>query len=210
MQISKNSIERAILIALIGGAIIFSPMGGKIVVGLARYYLKKWWEKGGPYIPPENDAEQVRASICKLKRNDYINWKHDKKKNVIKLELTPKGKQLFEQIKLDDITISVPKQWDGRWRFVLFDVPEKRRNYRDVLRDRLKSLGFFQFQKSVWIHPFECGKEVRYLCEYWGITPYTIMFTVKVGNDRVLRRYFLKKGVLLRQHLTLFDKGIRY
>lgn len=68
----------------------------------------------------------------------------------------------------------------------------------------------FQFQKSVWIHPFECGKELRCVCEYLKITPYTMMFTAKIENDRILRRYFLREGVLLRHHLSLLDKGVRY
>ena len=210
MTFGKNSIEKAILIGLVGGAIMFSPMGSKVVIALARYYVKKWWDEGGPYMPPEADPEQVRQSIYKLKRNDYVKWKFDKRRNIAMLELTPKGKKVFGRAKLDDITIIKKDKWDGQWRFFLFDVPEKRRSFRDVLRAKLKNLGFFQFQKSVWIYPFECEKELRYVCEFLGITSYTIMFTAKIDNDRILRRYFLREGVLLRRHLSLLDKGIRY
>jgi len=210
MKINKNSVEMAILIALIGGAVIISPMGGKVVIALARYYVKKWWEKGGPYIPPENDPEQVRQSVYRLKRNDYIKWRYNKKKKQVILELTKKGKKCFGNSKLNDVTISVPSKWDEQWRFVFFDIPEKRRSFRDVLRSKLKRLGFFQFQKSVWIYPFECEKEVRFLCEYFGITPYTMTFTAKIDNDRILRRYFLNEGILLRRHVSLLDKGVRY
>ena len=214
IALTSESVERAVLFTLVGGAIVLSPMGGKVVIALARYYLKKWWDEGGPYILPEKDPAQVRQSIYKLKRNDYISWKYNKRKNVITLELTSKGRRIFQESgeakNITNITISAPKQWDGQWRFFLFDIPEKRRNFRDILRDRLKSLGFFQFQKSVWIHPFECEKELRYICEYLGITPYTIMFTAKIDKDRILRRYFLREGVLLRRHLNLLDKGMRY
>lgn len=210
MKLDKNSVEIAILIALVGGAVIISPMGGKVVIALARYYIKKWWDKGGPYVPPENDPEQIRQSIYRLKRNDYIKWKYNKEKKQVILELTKKGKKYFDNSKLEDITISVPDKWDAKWRFVFFDIPEKRRSFRDVLRSKLKSLGFFQFQKSVWVYPFECEGEVRYLCEYFGVTPYTMTFTAKIGNDRILRRYFLKEGVLLRRHLSLRDRGVRY
>lgn len=210
MRVKQNSVEKAILIALLGGAVVLSPMGGKLVIALARYYIKKWWEEGGPYVPPENDPAQVRQSIYKLQRNKYINWRYDKKKNVVKFELTKKGKKFFEVSKIDDLTIPIPKLWDQQWRFVLFDIPEKRRSFRNVLRDKLKHLGFFQFQKSVWVYPFECEEEIRYLCEYFGITPYVIAFTAKIDNDRVLRRYFLKQGILLRYHVSLLDKGVRY
>ncbi len=210
MILNKNSIEKAILFGLVGGAVILSPMGSKVVIALVRYYVKKWWEEGGPYVPPESDAEQVRQSIYKLKRNHYVRWRFDKKENVARIELTPKGQKVFGKAKLDDITVIKKDKWDGQWRFFLFDVPEKRRSLRDVLRSKLKNLGFFQFQKSVWIYPFECERELRYVCEFLGITPYTMMFAAKIDNDRILRRYFLREGVLLRRHLSLLDKGMKY
>jgi len=62
--------EQAILIALIGSAVVLNPMGGRVVVNIAKYYLKKWWDKGGPYIPPEKDPERVRNSLYYLKQNN--------------------------------------------------------------------------------------------------------------------------------------------
>ena len=210
MKLKKDSIEKAILIGLLPAVLVLSPMGGKIVLGLASYYIKKWWEKGGPYVPPEADPGRVRGSIYKLKRNDYIRWKIDKKKNIARVELTEKGKKILGSANIDDITIVKKDDWDGQWRFFLFDVPEKQRGLRDILRAKLKDLGFFQFQKSVWMYPFQCEEELRCLCEYMEATPYATMFTAKVDNDRILRRYFLRQGILLRRHLNLLDKGVRY
>lgn len=207
---TKRKIEKAILISLIIGPVLLSPMGGKVVVNIAKYYLKKWWEKGGPYIPAEADEEQVRLSIYNLKRRNYIQIKPTKKKNVFTIELTDKGKKFFNKISLNGVSIAVPKEWDGHWRFFLFDIPEKHKNLREILRDKLKGLKFFQFQKSVWIHPFDCEKELNLICGYLGITPYTMTFTTKIENDRVLRRYFLRQGVLLRRLVSLLDKGICY
>ncbi len=209
MKIDKNSVEKAILIALLGGALVISPMGGRVVWALAKYYLRKWWEEGGPYIPPEKDPEQVRQSIYKLKRNNYIRWKYNKKENIIELTLTKKGKKVFGHVQFEDVTVPHPKEWDKQWRFFLFDIPEKSKSLRDGLRAKLKSLGFFQFQKSVWIYPYECEKEMRYVCEYLGITPFTIMFTAKIDSDKILRKYFYDKRVLPRTYLDIRNKYIR-
>ncbi len=207
---TRKNIEKAIVIGLIMGPVLLSPMSGHIIVNIAKYYLKKWWEKGGPYVPPENDEEQVRLSIYNLKRRNYIQIKPARKKNVFTLKLTDKGKRFFSKINFGDISIAAPKEWDGRWRFFMFDIPEKHKNFREILRDKLKKLNFFQFQKSVWLHPFDCEKELNLICDYLGITPYTMTFTAEIENDRVLRRYFLRQGVLLRRHANLLDKGIRY
>ena len=43
------------------------------------------------------------------------------------------------------------REWDGRWRLVLFDVPTKQNTYRKRLRRYLQSRGFGYLQNSVWI-----------------------------------------------------------
>jgi len=45
------------------------------------------------------------------------------------------------------------RRWDGRWRLVLFDVPESRRSTRDKLRKYLHRHGFGFLQNSVWVTP---------------------------------------------------------
>jgi len=52
------------------------------------------------------------------------------------------------------------EDWDGKWRAVFFDIPEVQRDLRDNLRFELKKLGFGLWQRSVWITPFDIGKEL--------------------------------------------------
>lgn len=52
------------------------------------------------------------------------------------------------------------KQWNGKWFMVFFDVPEIQRNKRDYLRKFLRELGFYPYQKSVYLFPYECEKEI--------------------------------------------------
>jgi len=52
------------------------------------------------------------------------------------------------------------KKWDGKWFMVFFDVPELQRNKRDFLRRFLRQVGFYRYQKSVYIFPYECEKEI--------------------------------------------------
>jgi phenylacetic acid degradation operon negative regulatory protein len=43
--------------------------------------------------------------------------------------------------------------WDGKWRMVVFDVPEKMCALRNNLRRHLRSAHFGGLQRSVWISP---------------------------------------------------------
>lgn len=45
------------------------------------------------------------------------------------------------------------RPWDGKWRLVLFDVPESRMALRTKLRRRLRALHFGYLQNSVWASP---------------------------------------------------------
>lgn len=45
------------------------------------------------------------------------------------------------------------RPWDGRWRLVLFDVPETQRALRQRLRHQLRTFGFGYLQNSAWITP---------------------------------------------------------
>jgi phenylacetic acid degradation operon negative regulatory protein len=45
------------------------------------------------------------------------------------------------------------RHWDGRWRLVLFDLPNAQSKLRDRLRTQLRRLRFGWLQNSVWISP---------------------------------------------------------
>ena len=55
------------------------------------------------------------------------------------------------------------REWDGRWRLVLFDVPTAQNSHRARLRRYLRDKGFGCLQKSVWITPDSLETEQRML-----------------------------------------------
>jgi virulence-associated protein VapD len=59
------------------------------------------------------------------------------------------------------------KNWDGIWRAIIFDVPEKKRYKRNFLRRELKLMGFKELQHSVWITPYDVEKELLCLLKLW-------------------------------------------
>ncbi len=57
------------------------------------------------------------------------------------------------------------RRWDGRWRLVLFDVPEARGSTRNTLRRYLRNRGFGYLQNSVWITPDPVPQERAILAD---------------------------------------------
>lgn len=65
--------------------------------------------------------------------------------NQLIFKLTHQGEQfLLENFDKDF-------KWDGKWRIVMFDIPEQKRLVRDLFRRNLKKWGFLPIQKSVWV-----------------------------------------------------------
>lgn len=57
------------------------------------------------------------------------------------------------------------RAWDGRWRMVLFDVPNKQNARRERLRRYLRDRGFGYLQNSVWVSPHPLVTERKILAD---------------------------------------------
>ena len=105
--------------------------------------------------------------------------------------LSNKGKKEVLQFDIDAMHIEPQDPWDGKWRMVFFDIDEGEKKMREALRERLKAMGFYQMQKSVYIHPFPCTKQIAYLREVFCI-PHSVKLAVveSLENDDDLRKIY--------------------
>jgi DNA-binding transcriptional regulator PaaX len=107
------------------------------------------------------------------------------------LELTQKGAKKLSEWKHHDYQLPHPKMWDGKWRILIFDIPEKRRWLRDRVRDTLLAVGFKRLQKSVWVYPFDCEDFITLLKADFKIGRDLLYLIVEgLENDAALRDYF--------------------
>lgn len=107
------------------------------------------------------------------------------------LELTAKGVKVLRIWEHRGYTLTRPKQWDGKWRILIFDIPEKRRWLRDRIRSTLHAIGFKQLQRSVWVYPFDCEDFIALLKADFKIGKDLLYLIVEgLENDRALRDYF--------------------
>ncbi|MBL7045102.1 MAG: hypothetical protein ISR98_00675 [Parcubacteria group bacterium] len=107
------------------------------------------------------------------------------------IEITEKGKKWLLKYKLDDMEIKKPKKWDGLWRIVIFDIPEKRKKARNAINLKLKNLGFYPIQKSTFIYPYECRNEIDFVAEHSFARKYINYIIAKeIDNSKKLRKIF--------------------
>lgn len=136
------------------------------------------------------ERRSLHRAIKNLYSSKIIDIKEDKD-GITTLILTEKGKQKALRYDLANITVPEMKKWDNKWRVVLFDIPETRKKIRDALRFHLKKMGFFEFQKSVFAHPFECKDEIDYLIEFYDIRRYVRLLVAEtIDNELHLKKHF--------------------
>ncbi len=84
-----------------------------------------------------------------------------------------------------------PKKWDRRYRLVMFDVPEKRKKIRKLLRFEMQEVGFLRIQDSVWVYPFDCEEFVALLKADLRIGKDVLYAVVEeMENDKWIRKHF--------------------
>lgn len=69
---------------------------------------------------------------------------------------------------------------DGKIRAVIFDIPEKIRHKRKMLRNHLVGLGFKMEQQSVWTSKLPCEDLVKLIIRYHNLSKYTALIVGKV------------------------------
>lgn len=117
-------------------------------------------EKEVPLYRLNRWGRSARGVLAKLKK---MGWAEKvQKADEVFYRITPKGEKEFDKVLRPLRTMG---NWDGRWRLVMFDIPESKRDVRDRLRRALTKLGLGILQASVWISPNDIKKEVEEIGE---------------------------------------------
>ncbi len=135
------------------------------------------------------DEKELKSEIRSCYRSKLIKEKESADGSITYV-LTEKGKMRILTFNFTELKIK-QKVWDGKWRAVIFDIPEKLRWGRDSLRRKLKELGFHEFQKSVFVFPYDCKDEIDFIIEYYNMRKH-VRFGVfdYVDNSAHLKEFF--------------------
>ena len=147
------------------------------------------------YLPNNkyNLRYRAKSAAGRLVVKGYAAWSEKDGKKY--LRITPKGRKAFEFEQAKAALGNQKKKWDGRWRMVAFDIPERRRAVRFRLRAVMREIGFVRLQDSVWVYPYDCEDFIALL-----------KAELKIGKDvlyAIADTIEYDKG--LRQHFNLLE-----
>ena len=128
-------------------------------------------------------------TMNRLEKNGLIQFK-----NRDQFTLTDKGRGILLNFDIDAFELPEfdPKKWDGVWHVLVFDIPEMTRALRDVFRKKIQNLGFYTLQKSVYVTPRPCEKEMKELTKMLSINKDILVLHVqKLGSiETAVKKHF--------------------
>ena len=173
-------------------------VAGVIVIAAAApgaLLAAKLFEQNQRRFPKQYKKQEAARAMQRLQKTRLLAIKQRNGKFVV--ELTKEGKQKFKELQLKEsqlgkLRITKPTHWDGKWRILVFDIPDKsHKRVRDVLRGKLKEWEFYPLQKSVWVCPWPCENEIQLMVELYEISRYVnVIVAEKVSGDASLRKHF--------------------
>jgi len=182
-KFSQISVEIIETLALVG-IFAIAAQSPNFWIQLSRNLQRK-----NKYLRDNCSQADLGRMLSYLKRTQMVVLKE--KDGKFTVELSEKGKKKIQQITIDDLKSKKPKDWDGLWRVVIFDIPERQKYGRAALRGKIKDLGFYQFQKSVWVFPYDCEKEIELLANFFEIYNFVNFIEAKrINDDEKLKKYF--------------------
>ncbi len=138
----------------------------------------------------KKDKKKIYDTFYRLKKEGMIKFEEMGKQ--IYISLTKEGKKKAGKYQIDNLEIKKPKKWDKIWRILIFDIKDKQKIKREALRGKIKQLGLYQLQKSVWVCPYNFQKEAVILRYFFGLTndEMKIITASDIEDDKNIKIFF--------------------
>ncbi|HEY5551230.1 MAG TPA: hypothetical protein VIK52_05040 [Opitutaceae bacterium] len=121
--------------------LIMADIAGEVTVLTAKAVWKRWFS-----------SQRFCRKLAQFESQGWVERGPVREGSLDRaVRLTEAGREIA--LGGRDPEASWGRKWDGRWRLVLFDIPENQRTVRTRLSRGLRQLGFGYLQNSVWVSP---------------------------------------------------------
>ncbi|WP_307338378.1 phenylacetic acid degradation operon negative regulatory protein PaaX [Caldalkalibacillus uzonensis] len=152
---------RSMIFTLYGDYIQY--YGGEIWIGSLIRLLEEFG----------HNAQSVRAAMSRMQKQGWV--KARKEGNKSYYYLTERGKKRMEDAAKRIYKLKA-EEWDGKWRILIYTIPETMRHVRDELRQELIWSGFGSLTHSCWISPNPLEEQVEEMIDRYEIREYVDFF----------------------------------
>ncbi|MDA1316512.1 MAG: hypothetical protein O3B87_00630 [bacterium] len=144
------------------------------------------------------------STLDSLQKDGFIVAKSDGSTDSISYMLTDAG--------LDEVALNFPffrfinNVWDGKWRILSYEIPEKKRELRDRLRRDVSSWGLGPWHRSFWLTPHPIIPWLKKRISDKEIEIYVQAFESDhtFGNKEILIEKVWQKSLIEKKYRALF------
>lgn len=147
--------------------------------------------------------KKTKTTLLQLQKEEMIEKSSDDKPMY---KLTEKG---FQTLALVFPFVRYLKdKWDGKWRILSYEIPEKKRDLRDRLRREVAGWGLGPWHRSFWITPHPIIESLKVLLNGKEEKEFIQAFEAEhiFGEREILIEKVWKKSELERQYRDVFKK----
>ncbi len=126
-----------------------------------------------------------------LKRNGYVELIPNG--NDYLMKITRKGQEKLSEINIRTLTIGHTNKWEGSWWVIIADIPTEMRSQAHSFRKKIKELGLYTLQRSVWVYPFDPRDEISFIAGLNGLERYITSFKateLENEDEEKLKHFF--------------------
>lgn len=148
----------------------------------------------------------VRAAVSRSVKRGWIIPEKDGRRAYYRL--APRVAWQVEKVR--ERLYNYGASWDGKWRILVYAVPEAKRTVRDRFRNELILLGFGTPAPGVWVSPNGSLEAARDLVGFYGLQNYVELFQAKRFSStpslELIEKAFNLKAVQTRYRAFLAQK----
>jgi len=202
MQLKMRIRDRLLWGLVIGGGVVEN-----VLQESSRAYHR---DELFSWTPIGYSRAKYRNLMGRLSREGYV--QRALIKGQVHYRITGAGKRKLSA--LYPVLKTGRKKWDGFWRVVMFEIPERKRNDRDALRNYLDKAGYGRLQSSVYLSAYDYDKSLIDFIQVRGLMGQVLMLEAKqkhLGNPRDVAEKVWQLSKVRQGYENLIDKlGTRF
>lgn len=155
--------------------------------------------------PADYSHNNFRLAVWRAKKRQYI----EKRVTGGRPEwiLTKEGQD--KAIKTFPLLKFAGRPWKGWWLVVAFDIPEAEKKIRESIRRQLTSIGFAQWQKSVYVCPHDIADDLVKILKNNRLEDKVVPMIAKrilAGSDWDFARRIFHIGAIEKRYRLLVEQ----
>lgn len=181
MNIKNSKTKLLLKYMALGGVVVVLSLANPI---LPHYLIKAYFKN------KKFQKTKFLRDLKRLQSRDLIDYK-ELPDGQVKMILKSNSKKIMLKYDIDSMKLKKPLLWDRKWRLIIFDIPNDKRVASGAFSNKLKDLGFYRLQKSVYLYPFPCEKEIEFITSIFDIREHILILNVSnFEGDKKLKYHF--------------------